>query len=379
MAGGRQGMAARLAFDGLFVVAVVAGIVTSLPLEADLGDLGSFLASGRAAAAGIDPYGCYPVGPGRAYDPNANAPFSVLVFHALAGFDPWLVSLVWRALSVAAFGVCLYLLGRAFPAAGGARRYLYATGMIGPWATLSIGQVYAFLLLLAVGALLLLRDGRQVGAGLLIGVMVAIKPNFAVWPALLLLGGYYRAALAVGLAAGALSLLPLLAYGPPVFGQWLAMVAQGEYRPLHPTNGSLVALGTRLGSPALGLGAAAGLLAVAALVAWRARPSSTALSRLALAAAVLASPISWPGYAVFAWPALLTRRWDRPQRLAGLLLMLPLPVWLLTDLNSPGLATPHFVTSGLLLLIGAMVGDHISALRRARGAPQEAQASSVAS
>src|SRR6202012_1072028 len=48
--------------------------------------------------------------------------------------------------------------------------------------TLSLQQIYALLLVLCVAAWLLLESERDIAAGVLLGVLVAIKPNLAVWP-----------------------------------------------------------------------------------------------------------------------------------------------------------------------------------------------------
>jgi len=354
-------------FDLLMAVALSVGVVTTLWAGPDLGDLGSFLASGRAEAAGLDPYGSYPLDPGRAYDPNANAPASVLLFHLLAGAEPALVANAWRIVSLALYILCLWLLQHAYPEPGNWRRLIYAVASVGPWATISIGQIYTLLLLAIVAASwLLLRRGRQLAAGVLIGLVVAIKPNFAVWPALLLVAGYGQAALCAGAVALGFSLLPAAVYGPTIYREWLAMVTGDAYRPLHPTNGSLLAVAGRLGAPALGAVATAVLLLGAALFVWGRKLSVLGVSSLALLVSVLASPIIWPGYATFAIPAMFSRRWDGLQYVVGLLLAAPLPVWLVVDLAGNGLSTPYFVTTGLALLAVAVAQDALAAQKMAR-------------
>ncbi|HEX6975437.1 MAG TPA: glycosyltransferase family 87 protein, partial [Vicinamibacterales bacterium] len=197
----------------------------------ELRDYGSFIASGRAAAEGLNPYGIYPltfhvvIGRIDLHNPNLNPPLSVLPLQVLGRLDPVSSFAGWWIFSLACYVVAVALLARRYGAGAGGLLVPWALALAGFWDTLVLGQIYLPLVLCAVCAWLLLDRGRTVAAGLLIGVVVAMKPNFATWPAILLLAGHRRAALSAVASACALSLLPLLAHGAEIYRQWFALIA----------------------------------------------------------------------------------------------------------------------------------------------------------
>lgn len=329
----------RLAIAVVLLVLVVHHLSQALPSGA-LMDFGSFLASGQAAGQGLDPYGIYPltfhvVLPGfEAWNPNLNPPTSLPLFQALAALPPQESFRLWWAVSALAYGATLGLLARRF---GASLLLLWAAALAGFWDTLVLGQVYLPLVLAAVAAWLALERGSQVWAGLLIGVVVAAKPNFAIWPALLLLAGTWRPAVAAGLTALALAVLPVLLYGPQVWGQWLHLVLTDANRAAFLTNASLSGLAQRLGAPVLGTLASLGLLAGLAWTAWRRRPDPLEASALALAGAVLASPIAWVHYTLFLLPVFFSRPLTPPLLVSAVLLAVPVPV-VLRLLDAPAWA-----------------------------------------
>src|SRR5215218_8901196 len=98
------------------------------------------------------------------------------------------------------------------------------------------------LFLATVGAWVALRRGSRLVAALLIGLLIAVRPSFAVWPAYLLLAS--PPAIVVGLGAfataGMLSLAPAVVFGPEIYGAWLTTVA--AHTPLEaPVDASLPA------------------------------------------------------------------------------------------------------------------------------------------
>ncbi len=327
--------AARLARP-IWLALIVGGLVLSAAIsiawsvrEPDPHDFGSFMASGRAAAEGLDPYGVYPgtfhlsfPRLGLELDaPNLNPPIMLLVFQPLSRFNPVTMARVAYGVSLAFYLAALALLTAAQRERVSWLRVLWALSLAGLWHMLEAGQVYAPLVLAAAGAWLLLERGKAAAAGVLIGLVVAVKPNFAVWPVLLLLSGQMAAAGAALAVAAAVSLAPVFVYGPGVYAQWLA--ASRSFAGILLPNGSLPSLGARFGLEGLGIAAAALLLAAMALWAWRRRPDALTASGLALVGALLASPLTWPGYTLFLLPALLGRRWRLPLRIAAGLLVVP--------------------------------------------------------
>lgn len=315
----------------LLVVCIALSLLWSWPRAGYIYDFGSFFASGRAAAEGQDPYGIYPLTFKVEYPtlgivaaPNLNPPISVPIFRALAGFDPQAAFYAWYAVALALYLLIVWLLLRAYPRRG-LLRLAWALGLAGLWHTLELGQVYVHLLLIATLAWLALERGRSILAGVLIGLLVAIKPSLAVWPLLLLLGGHWTVALMAGGVAALLSLVPVVLYGPGIYLGWLR-ASNSFTGMLLPGNSSLPAIAARLGLPWLGPVLAAGLvLGIAALV-WRRRPPALAVSGLGIVASLLASPITWVGYTLLVLPILYGRRWSLPLRAAAVILAIPFPM-----------------------------------------------------
>ncbi|WP_410217217.1 glycosyltransferase family 87 protein [Paracoccus sp. (in: a-proteobacteria)] len=297
-----------------------------------LWDFGAFVASGRAAAEGLDPYGIYPLTPHvvlpgfESWNPNLNPPISALLFQMFDLAEPAVSLRIWLWFSIACYaGTVLLLVRRYGRGVEGPFVAVWAFGLAGFWDTLFLGQIYLPLLLMAVGAWLLLERGELVWSGILIGLVVAMKPNFLVWPVLLFLSGHRQPALICVATAVAISLIPLVFMGPEVYQQWFSLVASDGDRAFFLTNASLSGLAARAGFPDVGTPLGAALLLGLAAWAFRQRPGIIAASGPALVASVLASPLGWIHYTLFLLPVLL-HHWDRRGMwiVAGLLVV-PVP------------------------------------------------------
>jgi hypothetical protein len=97
--------AARWVAGLLIVIAALVALHAEFPRiihEPGLWDFGSFMASGRAASEGLNPYGVYPLTlrvelPGfESWNPNLNPPISAPLFHAFDVADPYVTYQVWR-------------------------------------------------------------------------------------------------------------------------------------------------------------------------------------------------------------------------------------------------------------------------------------------
>lgn len=315
------------------LVLAVTGLSAALPTPV-LFDFGSFWESGRAAAAGLDPYATYPltfrvsIGGFAIENPNLNPPAALPLFDLFARADPYVAFRHWWAVSVAAWMAALALLAWRSTVAGPWRAVvlLWACALAGLWDTLVLGQIYLPLALAAVAAWILLEDRRDLAAGLLIGLLAAVKPNFLVWPVLLAIAGHRRPAAWAAASFAGLGMLPVLLYGPVVYVQWFAVVAGEGARAAFPTNASLTGFAMRAGLPReAGLAAGALLLAGTALWAWRRRPGVQETGAVALTAAILASPIAWVHYLLFLLPVMLAHRGSWAVRAAAVLLLVPVP------------------------------------------------------
>ncbi|MCC6381463.1 MAG: DUF2029 domain-containing protein [Dehalococcoidia bacterium] len=343
---------------GILVLLVVRGAVWSSRSDRGLLDWGSFVASGRAANAGLDPYGVYPltfrVGPEAAPAPNLNPPVSVYAFRAVAPFDPVASQRAWYVASLALYVVVVLTL------VGTSRRGpawlwgLWALALAGIWHTLELDQIYVPLLLLGMGAWLALERGRPVAAGVSMGALAAVKPQFLLWPALLLLARHRRAALAGFATAAAFSAVPLMVDGPAIYREWLAVTPSLTAGQPFPGNSALPGVAARLGVPLAGVALA--VVIVVALAGWALlrRPSALRVSAAALLGSLLAGPISWAGYTLLLLPALFRApvTWLSLAAMA----LLCFPYWLVLDLAGRGptlsfLAGSVYAWALLLLLI----------------------------
>ncbi|KEQ03824.1 glycosyltransferase family 87 protein [Pseudorhizobium pelagicum] len=331
-------------------------------------DFGAFVASGRAAATGLDPYGIYPpltphvVFPGfEAWNPNLNPPISALLFQLFDITDLATSLRVWWGISLVCYLAAVILLLRRY--SEGVEAILlgiWAFALAGFWDTLFLGQIYTPLVLATVVAWLLLERGKLVQAGILIGLLVSMKPNFLVWPVLLFLAGCWRPPLVAAATAAVIAAIPLAVFGPQIYLDWLSLVASDGDRAVFLTNASFAGIAARAGLPLLGtVLSALLLLSLAAWAVWR-RPGTMDVSSFALVAALLASPLGWIHYTLFLLPVLL-HHWQRPWTWpVAVALTIPVPLvlaqfgasaWLQLTVGSV------YGWSLVLLLLGLIAND----------------------
>lgn len=299
-----------------FVIALLVNIVANAVWVASafdgLKDLDSFLHSGAAYTRGLDPYDYYawlrpePISPEAL---NLNPPISVYLFEPLSAMDRGLVGTGFFVGSVAMVGAAVGLLMRAYPEKRTWLVVLIVAGMAGIWHMLWYLQIYAPLLLAMTGAWLLMRRGDWVLAGILIGLMIAVKPNYAVLALVLVAAGHYRPAVTSVVTASLISLVPLLIDGPGIYWQWLHMTIGFEgYE--WASNASLISVGERLNIAPLGQIAGASLTLAVLFFVWRRRPGALDAMALGLMTVILVGPVSWAGYTLLLLPFLFSMRWD---------------------------------------------------------------------
>ena len=289
---------------------------------------GSFWASGWAARNHLNPYGTYPltwVFPFQSHkvvDLNLSPPAMLPLFEALTLLDPNVGAKVWTVLSLLLFLGSAALLTREYEKHVQHRQILWV--MLGPAVlnTLWLGQDYSLFVALAVAAWVLLERDRELPAGVALGVLIAFKPNYALWIVLLALIGRWRSsAMAVAVGA-ALSALPVALYGRGVYGEWMRAVASDPHW-FFPNEVSISGFARHLGAPLAGTIVSALLvLASCAVVLWK-RPSLRDTSSLALSVGMLASPIAWFHYALLMAGPLFRERWGIALTMALFCLVLP--------------------------------------------------------
>ncbi|MGE5619824.1 MAG: glycosyltransferase family 87 protein [Sphingomonadaceae bacterium] len=342
----------------LCAFAIVFGLVSHQARHNYLSDFGTFVLAARALDQGRDPYAfdsSLISNIASYFDPDAvnlNAPFSLVLLAPLAQVEPFAAFDAWLLISVLLYAGSVTALIRMHQQYLTPRHLALAAGLVGFWFGLLMGQIYIAMLAVVVLIRSLLARNHDVLAGLSMGILIALKPQFAIWPALLFLADHKRAALSSLMSALFLGSLPLVLYGPNVYSQWLEAAARKTTLD-HPLNASLFAATSRLDLPWLGIGISVLLLAALALWAWSYHPDPMAISSAAIVAVILVGPTGWLGTLVWTLPAFFVRRWPALFWLSAALLLLPgRPVAVLTQ-AWPGFGFVYTLAL-LLLLVGVV-------------------------
>jgi hypothetical protein len=336
-----------LAGKGQYVLIVFLFLLISWQLQrslpyGQLGDFGSFIASGRAAETGLNPYGVYPpltfhvmLDGFSSWNPNLNPPVSLPLFQILGKLDPSHAFRLWWSFSFLLYIALAFILVNHYRPQNPWLPFFVMLAAAGFWDTLLLGQIYVPLAFAAALGWVLLEKGKYVLAGILIGLVVAVKPNFMVWPTLLLLAGHIAPAVVSIISAALFSILPALYYGTNVYKQWAEVISKHPTHLDFPSNASFAALAQRFGVPEFSLISGMVLLLAFAVWVWRFRPGLLHTSSLGLLGALLASPLGWVHYTLFLLPIFV---WAQPSRslvIAALLLMLPVSLIINTFMNAP--------------------------------------------
>lgn len=294
---------------------------------------GSFWASGLALSRHQNPYGVYPltyyfkdfVHHRVLVSLNLSPPTLLPFFQLLSHFNPESAIKVWTFTSLLLFLSSLALLLVEYGGQIQRRQILWF--LLGPTAfdTMFVGQDYAVMLACIVIGWILIEHNRYAVAGILIGILIAAKPNLALCPVFLALCGYMRIAKASVVTILAMALFALLLYGPGVYTQWWQAIANDPHW-IFPTDVSLTGFATRLGVRVVGQVFSIVLLTFTIVLVARKRTSAANAIGLSLCVGMLASPLAWLHYAIFLTPVLLRKPWNLPLSIAMLMLMLPTQV-----------------------------------------------------
>ena len=318
---------------------------TAWPVGPGLNDFGAFLGIGRALRAGIPPYLVLPTTPTVLIKgfwipwPNANPPALLPVLYLISAFPPLAAFRAWFVVCLGLYCGLVVMLLRAYPSWRTPLGVTLLGAFLPFWASEERGQIYVPLALMAAAAWLALVSGKTSRAGILIGALVALKPNFAVWPAALLLAGFTSTAMWATFTAAALSAIPAIIYGPVIYAQWFAAIKVGDSVDMGIVS-SVFGIGAIVGAPVLGntIGLALSIAIIVALACWayRTKPTVLQASALGIVAALVVGPITWHGYGLLLLPILLSRRWSWTLALALALSFLPfniLPFFALVGLD----------------------------------------------
>ena len=337
---------------------ITLGFVASRPRERHLWDFGLFLLSGYESNHGVSPYGDELLATYASEfhvtltAPYLNPPVTVLVFRPLAKLEPFRAFRIWWVLSLLLYGLCAAWLVYTGPG-DKVLRGLWAFSLAALWMTQALGQIYVPLLALVILAYGSLGRGDLVG-GVCVGLLAALKPNFLLWPALLLITGETVVAFTAFLVFGCAWMLPAVVFGPDIYRAWLGAVA-AYTAPQLPTNASVTLwLSAFMPWSAVWIIATVAIVGCAAYLTKRRAPAPFCTD-VALVLVIAASSIAWIGYMLLALPVFLRRTWSAPIMLSAALFTLPanaLWQWWFNhpqDVFGPRMAYPLAV---LLLLLG---------------------------
>lgn len=309
---------------------------------------GTFWASGWAAAHHLNPYAVYPLtfrlhpfSNNRVItDLNLSPPALLPFFAGWASMSPGTAVKIWALLSVALFLASAALLLREHGRRIQHRQLFWL--LLGPSAfdAILMGQDYAIFLALAVGVWLLFRRNMEVSTGICLGILVAAKPNYALWPIFLACCGHTRIAKTAAITFAILCCIPIFLYGPGVYMNWLHAISYDPHW-LFPSDVSIFGFAARLGHPVTGRVMSIAVLVFSfAWVVWR-RPSAETASGIALTIAILCSPVAWVHYSLLLAPILLRKPWTNAF------------TWAIAPLLLPGFALSR-IMQGVAILASAI-------------------------
>jgi len=215
------------------IVAIIININSLNRSKEFLFDFGSFISAGKNAEDKKNPYGDssplifdlnflvegvdWEVG-GKM--PNLNPPLSVIFFKSLAQANPLRAKARWVLFSALTY-VSILVMFRNLYHIKSPLKILWALSLAGFWHTLELGQIYVFLLLALALALFFDKNRHPIVGGVFIGIIIAIKPNFLLWPIILLMNKEWKIAVSAFATATVLSFAPLFYFDPTIYLQWL--------------------------------------------------------------------------------------------------------------------------------------------------------------
>jgi len=326
---------------GIFLLLVTNQALVSFNFgsQRELLDYGSLYASASLANLNANPYLDHPLvshirdidrhGPATPLQGtsvnaiNLNPPVVLYPFRLLARLTPDTSYAVWTAISAGLFLASIFLVQMMYPSKKLRIRILWILAMGAVWYSFQFGQIYMVLLFFASSAWWALRKQNWLVAGISIGVICAIKPNFLIWPGLLIAGKSKKIGFTAFATTGLLSAVPLLLQGPVIYREWLAAVRGFNGYEL-PGNASLLAIFSRAGIPQIGFAITILLLAAVTLWIFFTKPEALYTSELGILASLLAGPISWLGYTILLIPVLYGKSMNTLTRIACVLLCIPM-------------------------------------------------------
>ena len=155
--------------------------------------------------------------------PFLSTPLVAWIVIPLTAFPYWIAYSVWAAFTFLAFAGALAWAGMST----GLSRWIAVLAALSPWWVLhavSVGQVVPLVAAAVVVAWRLLRERKDIAAGIVLS-LIFLKPNTAILaPFALLIAGRYRAFGAWGAAGGLIFLIALATLGTDGMSSYLAQL-----------------------------------------------------------------------------------------------------------------------------------------------------------
>jgi hypothetical protein len=354
-----------------FIVVLMINVFPFLGGQPQPLDFSSFYASGVQIRNGENPYNPdseyvwkfnFPrVGAGGKMI-NLNPPITAMIFGYISRFNLHQSFRTWQAVSTILFTGLIFVLTTLYKQNISPLIFIWSFTLVGFWQTLTLGQIYVFLLFFIIVGWVSIQRKKYVLAGMAIGLVVAIKPNFIIWPIFLLVSGYYVTFITSVLSALLISLIPVLYYGIQIYEQWLEASSLRIETLILPGNSSILGLTARFRE--IDAGIVISIILVCTLLYFSKRKTSGRMdysenvSALGIMASILASPIAWVGYTIFLLPIYFSlKKWTYPVIISAAILSLPfgfiLKLWQTSFLNL--VIFGWFYGWGILFLLGAVV------------------------
>ncbi len=301
-------------------------------------DFGSFYSSGAAFLRHDNPYSyeldnifVVEFDGQEVISPNLNPPSSLYLILLFTLFPLYLSVKIWRILSIIIYILCLFLLKINFQISK--TKLLWGFCLAGFWHTVELGQIYVVLLLFITLAWIFIKNEKQILAGVFIGLLLVIKPNFAIWVLILVFSNNKKIFLSAVSTAILVSFLTLIISGPEIYFQWIHSTSQysGYF---IPGNSSIFGLTSRLGSYSAGYIPALILLASGVFVIYKYKPSNHLIHIIGLTLSILCSPIAWPGYTILLLPAMLTIEWSTIHKIVASYFVVPAVIIYSSSINN---------------------------------------------
>lgn len=293
-------------------------------------DFGSFYDSCVALINGQNPYfdsykNVYaPFFQGRQIpSPNLNPPPFFILTPVFIHSDVYTSYRIWQIISIILFILSIILIAKTYSKKTTLLQSIIIFSFAGIWTTLKNGQIYFLLLLFLSLTLFFLSKKNHVFAGIFIGLICVIKPNFFI----IILGFLFARKIKIFLSSLATSLIfytgALAILGFNTYLQWFE--ATKGFTGFDVTgNSSIIGFFARMRLPFLGYILAGGLLILYMLIIFKQKQSIMCVLWQCVILSLMCSPVTWSGYTILLLPYFMVSTWKPFHWVAAIMLSIPI-------------------------------------------------------